>query len=270
MVGLPRTIWGDLYHRALLTRWRVFVPVIALGYLALNLPFALLYMLDPAGITAMRGGSFADAFFFSVQTLATIGYGRLAPVDLYANLVVTAETLVGLASVALVTGLGFARFARPTARVAFTARAVIAPYDGVPTLMVRMGNQRRSQILEADVTISLLRDETTREGITMRRFYTLRLVRSHSPVFVLTFTAMHPIDADSPLHGLTVEAMRAMKAELLVAVTGLEETLLQAVHARHIYRPDDVVWGRGFADMIRLDPDGSRVLDFTRFDLLRE
>ena len=270
ITGLPRTVWGDAYHRALLMRWRVFLPVVALGYLSLNLPFALLYMLDAGGITMMRPGSFADAFFFSVQTLATIGYGRLAPVDTWSNLVVTAETLVGLASVALVTGLGFARFSRPTARVAFTRNVVVEPYDGLPTLMVRLGNQRRSQILEAGVTISLLRDELSHEGIAMRRFYTLPLVRAHSPVFTLTFTAMHVLDASSPLHGATPTSLRAMRAELLVTVTGLEETLLQTVHARHSYRPEDLVWGNGFADMLLLQADGSRVLDFTRFDLLRE
>ena len=267
IVGLPRTLWGDLYHRALVVPWRFFLPGAALAYLGINLPFAVLYLLDPAGITAMRPGSFADGFFFSVQTLATVGYGRMAPVDLYANLV---ETLFGLASLALVTGLGFARFSRPTARVAFSRHVVIAPYDGVPTLMVRMGNQRRSQILEADVTLNLLRDERTLEGVAMRRFYTLRLSRAHSPVFTLTFTAMHPIDADSPLHGATPQTLAAMRAELLVGVTGLEETLLQTVHARHSYGPDDLAWNRTYADMLLVEADGTRVLDFSRFDLLRE
>ena len=270
IIGLPRTPWGDAYYRVLLLPWRLFLPGVALAYLALNIPFAALFLLDPGGVSEMRPGSFADAFFFSVQTLATIGYGRMAPVDTFANLVVTAETLAGLASLALVTGLGFARFSRPTARVAFSRHVVIGPHDGVPTLMVRMGNQRRSQILEADVTVTLLRDERTLEGVAMRRFYTLPLSRSHSPVFTLTFTAMHAIDGASPLHGATPETLRAAGVELLVTVTGLEETLLQTVHARHSYGVDEVAWNRSFADMILTGDDGSRVLDFTRFDLLRE
>ncbi len=269
VVGLPRTLLGDAYHRMLTARWRVFLPMAALTYLAINLVFALLYMLDPHGISEMRPGSLADAYFFSVQTLATIGYGRMAPVDVWPNVVMTAETLTGLAGLALATGLGFTRFARPTARVAFSRRAVVTPFEGVPTLMVRLGNQRSSQIVEADVSLTLLRNETTREGIVMRRFHALTLARAHSPVFALSFTAMHPITPDSPLAGATTESLAAQGAEVLVTVTGLEEALLQTVHARHSYLPGEIAFGGTFADMLSSDPDGRLVIDFGLFDRLR-
>ena len=264
-IGLHIPWRADLYHRALTLRWWQFLLVGCAIYLVINVVFAGLYLLQPGSISGARPGSFADAFFFSVQTIATIGYGQMSPATLYANVLVTFETMTGLVFLALSTGVVFARISRPTARVVFARIATVAPQDGVPTLSFRVGNERSSQILEADVAVSLLRYERTREGVTFRRFYTLPLARSHTPVFSLTFTVMHHIGPDSPMHGTNAASLAAEDAELLISVTGLEGTTLQTVHARHSYLPDEILFGYRFTDIFSTDPDGTTIIDYTRF-----
>ncbi len=264
-VGLHIPWRADLYHRALTLRWWQFLGLGCVIYLVINVLFAGLYLLQPGSISGARPGGFADAFFFSVQTIATIGYGQMSPATLYANSLVTVETMTGLVFLALSTGVVFARISRPTARVVFGHVATVAPQDGVPTLSFRTGNERSSQILEAAVTVTLLRYERTQEGVAFRRFYTLPLARSHTPVFALTFTVMHHIGPDSPMHGATAASLAAEDAELLISVTGIEETTSQTVHARHSYLPDEILFGHRFADIFSTDPDGTRVIDYTRF-----
>ena len=220
-------------------------------------------------IAALKTGTLNEAFGVgtaaTIAPIATIGYGQMSPATVYANVLVTIETMAGLVFLALSTGLVFARISRPTARVVFGRVATVAPYDGTPTLSLRIGNERRSQILEADVTVTMLRYERTREGAQFRRFYDLALSRSHTPVFALTFTVMHPVLPGSPLHGATTDSLAAEEAELLISVTGLEETTSQTVHARHSYLPAEVLFGRRFADIFTTDPDGTRVIDYNRF-----
>ncbi len=260
-----RSRWyHDLYHRALMLRWYVFLAVGCAAYLAVNVLFAGLYLLQPGSIMGARPG-FGDAFFFSVQTIATIGYGQMSPATVYCNLLVTLETMMGLIFLALSTGITFARISRPTARVVFATVATIGPQNGLPTLSLRLGNERRSQILEADVAVALLRYETTAEGVTMRRFYDLSLVRSHTPVFALTFTIMHVIDERSPMFGLSADDLLQEDAELLVTVTGLEELTSQTVHARYSYGPDEILFGRRFKDIFTSDAKG-RLIDYAHFN----
>ncbi len=253
----------DLYHRALTLKWYVFLAIGCATYLVVNVIFACAYLLQPGSISGAQPG-FSDAFFFSIQTIATIGYGQMSPATFYCNVLVTIETMTGLVFLALATGITFARISRPTARVLFATRAVVSPYNGVPTLSFRLANERRSQILEADVTVSLLRYERSAEGVGMRRFYTLPLVRSHTPVFALSFTIMHVIDPTSPLHGATPGSLAAEDAELLVSVTGLEEVTSQTVHARHSYLPQDMRFGHRFQDIFVEDARG-RLIDYGRF-----
>jgi inward rectifier potassium channel len=264
-IGLRRPWFGDLYHFALrLPWWRFLLGGVAF-YLAANAVFATLYLLQPGAIANARPGSFADAFFFSVQTIATLGYGVMAPATLYANLVVTAETATGLMLLALATGLVFARFSRPTARILFSRVAVVGPYNGVPTLSFRLANQRQNQILEAEVRAVLLRDERTAEGTLIRRFYDLNLARYRSPVFALTFSVMHEIDRDSPLHGATSASLQADNAELIVTASGIDETIAARVHARTSYLPHEILWSHRFVDVIGWSDDGCRVIDYRRF-----
>jgi len=264
-VNLRRQRFSDLYHRTLTMSWPSFFAVGGAIYLLANMFFATLYVLQPASIMNARSGSFLDAFFFSVETIATIGYGVMSPATVYANVVMTVESAVGLLFVAMTTGLVFARFSRPTARVIFGRVAVVGPHNGKPTLTIRMANERRNQMLAAEVAVTLVRDEQTTEGVLLRRFYDLKLVRDRSPVFAMTFTVMHEIDAASPLHGCTCEVLSGLNAELVVTTTGIDETLVQPVHARTSYLPHEILWNHRFADIIGYTEDGRRAIDYARF-----
>jgi inward rectifier potassium channel len=264
-LGVERELFGDLYHRALTISWPGFFAIGAATYIVANLVFAALYLLQPGSIAQAHPGSFADAFFFSVQTMATIGYGVMSPATVYANLLMTLETAVGLMFVALTTGLVFARFSRPTARVLFSSVAVVGPYNGVPTLSIRIANQRKNQMLAAEVSMTLVRDELSDEGELSRRFYDLALVRDRSPVFALTFRVMHPIDRDSPLYGLNYETLAEQHAEIVVIAGGVDETLVQPVNARTSYLPHEILWSHRFVDIFGWTEDGRRAIDYRRF-----
>ncbi len=234
-------------------------------YLIANLAFAFLYWLQPGAIANARPGFFRDAFFFSVETFGTIGYGTLAPATDYANAVMTAETLCGIVLVALTTGVMFARVSRPTARVLFSKVAVVSPYNGTPTLMVRMANERLNQILQAEVGMTLVRNERTSEGVFIRRFYDLDLARDRTPIFAMSFLAMHPLNETSPLLGATTETLADMEAEILVTVTGLDETMSQTVHARVSYLPEEILFNHRYANMFGRTDDGRRAIDYGQF-----
>jgi inward rectifier potassium channel len=236
-----------------------------LMYGMLNALFALACLAVGDGIANAQPGSFWDAFFFSVQTLASIGYGALYPQTFLANIIVTIEALVGLLGFAVVTGLAFARFSQSTARVLFSRFAVVTPYNGIPSLMFRTANQRGNQIVEAQMRVYLLRDEISLEGHFMRRLYPLRLLRSQSPGFSLTWTAIHPIDAESPLQGQTVESLMQLKAQIVVSLSGIDETVIQAVHARHLYPAQDILWNHQLVDIIHATKCGEHYIDFTHF-----
>jgi inward rectifier potassium channel len=264
-VGVREPWRGDIYHRLVTLRWWTFVALGSAVYLAVNAVFAGLYLLQPGSISGARPGSVADAFFFSVETIATIGYGVLSPGTFYGNLLMLLETIVGILLVAMATSVLFIRVSRPTARVLFARVATVSLWNGVPALFLRMGNERTSQILEADVALYLLRFETSPEGVTLRRFHTLRLDREHTPVFTLSYTAIHRITPDSPLYGATAESLEAEEATLLVTVTGLEETTGQTVNARKDYVASEIVWNRRYRDVFVVE-NGERYLDYRLFD----
>jgi inward rectifier potassium channel len=255
----------DFYHTALTASLPRFLLGSAVLFLAVNAAFAGLYLLQSGAIHGARPGDFGDAFFFSVQTLATIGYGQMSPATGYANVLMTCEVLLGGLTLALVTGLAFARFSRPSARVLFSRVAVVGPMNGQPMLALRIANERRNQILQAEVRLSLVRDEQTAEGNYLRRFYDLKLARSQTPVFAMTFLVMHPLDQDSPLFGATPESLAAEHAEIVLILTGLDATLSQLIHARASYLAHQVLFGRRFVDVIGALPDGRRAIDYARF-----
>ena len=257
--------WRDPYHLLLTLPWPWFLGLVSLGYVVSNALFAVAYLIGGDGIANARPGNFFDAFFFSIQTMASIGYGAMYPKSDYANTLVAIESLVGLMGLAMGTGLAFARFSRPTARVVFSQVAVVAPFDGVPTLMFRVANKRRNQILEAQLSLSLVRDEINAEGQFIRRFYQLRLVRSQNPVFILTWLAMHPIDENSPLYGATPEMLATAETMLIVTLTGIDETVSQTIHDRHSYIAPEILWNHRFVDIICRKPDGQRFVDYSHF-----
>ncbi|MGK7891300.1 MAG: ion channel [Leptolyngbyaceae cyanobacterium] len=268
-LGYSNDLWRDRYHTMLTMPWSLFFLCMGLIYLAANALFAVGYLLGGDAIANAEPGSFVDAFFFSVQTMASIGYGAMYPQTLYANLLVTIESLVGLMGIAMVTGLTFARFSRPTTRVMFSDVAVVSPYDTIPTLMFRAANQRRNRIIEAQLTMTLVWNEISQEGHAMRRFYDLPLVRSQTPVFALTWTVMHPITPDSPLYGRTNQDLYDADTELVITLTGLDETLSQTVHARHSYGPSDIRRNMIFVDLFTHLPDGRFAIDYERFHQVR-
>jgi inward rectifier potassium channel len=265
-VGIPRAPHLDLYYFVLKRSWPEFFVLAGAAFLLTNALFALLYLVQPGSIVNARPGSFEDSFYFSVQTLATIGYGGMMPATRYAHLVVTFEAMIGVLSIALITGITFTRFARPTARFIFSDRIVLARRDGVPHLMFRVANARHNQIVDAQMRIVLLVNERTREGEMLRRQLDLPLVRDRTAVFFLTWTAMHVIDAASPFHGSgALDRLRERKAELFLGITGLDETIGQMIHARHNYKLEDIVENVRFTDVLTLHPDGTREIDYRKF-----
>jgi inward rectifier potassium channel len=264
-LGLSKQWLGDIYHLLLTTSWPRFFALIASVYIAVNSLFAVAYMVGDHPLANAHEGSFIDMFFFSIQTMSTIGYGSLSPQTLYANILVSIEALVGLLSTAMATGLLFAKFARPSARVMFSRVAIMTTRDGVPSLLFRMANERANQIVEAQLRLVLARTERTQEGEQLRRFYDLTLSRSVNAIFALSWTAVHPITPDSPLHGQTPESMRASDSEVIVSLIGFDETFSQTIHARYGYVADDLEWNVRFMDVISIAEDGRRTIDYTRF-----
>ncbi|GAB4367392.1 MAG: ion channel [Elainellaceae cyanobacterium] len=257
--------WNDLYHLLLTLPWLHFMGLLTLIYVGLNALFASIYLLGGNGIANARPGDFSDAFFFSVQTMASIGYGTMHPSTTYTNIIVTIEAIVGVLWLAIATGLMFVRFARPTARVLFSQVAVIAPHNGVPTLMFRAANQRGNQILEAQMRVTLVRNVVTDEGEFMRRFFDLTLERSQTPIFALTWLALHPITEDSPIYGMTAAEFAEVEAEVIVTLTGIDETFAQTIHARYAYRPAEIFWNMRFADILTRMPNGRRAVNYELF-----
>jgi inward rectifier potassium channel len=263
-IGEDGFSWSDVYHVIMSMTWpRFFTWAIGI-YLLVNLVFASAYALGDHAVN--NADSFAACFFFSVETLATVGYGVMSPATTYGHVVATCEIVTGMMSMAVITGLLFARFSKPTARMLFSKVAVITAYDGVPTLMFRVANQRRSYVLEANASVVLARDVDTPDGHSLRRFYDLKLERARSPMFALSWLIMHRIDADSPLAGITEQALRAGDMGLGITLSGIDETFAAAVHARHSYTHEDILFGRRFVDVF-VDDDNPRklTLDMTRF-----
>ncbi|HVA39293.1 MAG TPA: ion channel [Candidatus Binataceae bacterium] len=263
--GAPRARLSDLYFFLTTISWPALLLIIMALFGFINCLFALGYMID-GGVANARPGSFADAFFFSVQTMATIGYGTMAPRSFVSNIMVSIEALSGLTALAVVTGLVFARFSRPTARVRFSRVVAISARDGVPSLMFRAVNQRSNRIVEAQIHVVLSRWETTREGESMRRFYDLALARGRNALFSLSWTVIHPIVEGSPLLGETAASLKASRSMIIASLVGMDESFLQNVHVRYVWVADEIVWGMRFADVLHELPDGTFLIDYSRFD----
>ena len=246
-------------------RWSGVLGIIALLFLVANAIFAVGYTLT-GGVTGARDGSFRDAFFFSVQTLGTVGYGAMYPTSTAANLLVVAESVVGVILTALATGIVFARFSQSSGVLVFTSHACIGPMDGVPTLMLRVGNDRASTIFEATMRLVLTRTTTTAEGVLFYRLYDLQLTRDRSPELSRSWTVMHLINEQSPLYGLSPEACKKQEVKIVASVVGTDDTSLQPVHARKRYEAKDVLWGARPADILSELADGRIQLDVGKFD----
>lgn len=264
VVGARPTPLRDFYHALLRASWWATIAAISGAYLAANAVFAVAYLFT-GGLEHATPASFRDAFFFSVQTMGTIGYGAMFPRSTAANLVVVVESIVSLLLTALATGLVFAKFSRSRARFVFTRQAVISAVDGAPTLTLRLGNERGNQIVDAQIRIVLYRTERALDGRTFYRMLDLLPTRARVPALSRSWSVVHRIDPSSPLWGETPSSMADKEMELHIMVIGLDETTMQMVHASHRYFARDVIWGARHADVLSETSDGHLLLDLRKF-----
>ncbi len=262
--GVARVDLRDPYHLAVTLSWPKFFGLLLAVELVVNLLFAGLYALAPGSVVNARPGSLSDLFFFSIETLATVGYGVMAPGTLYGHVVSAIEILCGMTLTAVFTGLIFVRFSRPKANIMFADSPVITTHNGKPALMVRVGNGRLSPLGDAKAKISVIAVERTEEGDTFWRSHELDLVRAGIPVFLLTWTLVHEIAGPSPLRGATPESLEAGDFRMLVNVEVRDQAIASVVCDTHVYGAGDIAWGMRYVDAVAWRDDGSRTVDMTK------
>jgi len=255
----------DPYHLMLHISWLGFFASVTLAYALINILFAVFYLLGGDCLAGAKAGSFSDAFFFSIQTLASIGYGAISPKTLYANIIVAIEAVTSLLAIAMVTGLAFARFTKPKARVIFSDVVVISPYNSLPTLTFRAANERRNLIVEAHIKVDFAIDQVTSEGELTRRFYELPLLRQRTSSFNLAWTVRHVIDENSPLYGFTPAMLEQGHGSVIVSLVGIDETVAYTINARKNYAAQEILWNCRFVDMLTVAENGDRYLDYQHF-----
>ena len=262
--GISRFDLRDPYHLAVALTWPQFFAALLALYLSVNFVFAALYWAVPGSVANVRPHSLADNLFFSIETLATVGYGEMYPATMYGRVVAATEIVCGLAFTAILTGLTFVRFSRPRAKLIFAANPVVTMHNGKPTLMVRIGNGRAAVLADARAQLNVLLSETTAEGKLFHRAQELRLERAHLPIFPLFWTLMHVLDEHSPMHGY--DAARAIEADAQVFVTveARDPTLTTTVHDIRNYAAEDIRFGLRYTDALTTAEDGTPVLDLTK------
>ncbi len=262
--------WRDVHPYLFMinTSWPVFVAMIFAGYVIANTVFAFVYL--GIGVEHLHGAEtntvsnrFLSAFFFSAQTFTTVGYGRISPDGLLANLVAAFQALLGLMAFAIVTGLVFGRFSRPAARLAFSRQMVVAPYQVGTSLQFRVANRRSNNLMEIEARILLMTVEPSDRGL-LRKYKPLTLERPSVQFLPLTWTVVHPIDEASPLWGQTAEHLTRQQAEFLILIKAFDDTFFQTVHVRHSYRHEELVWGARFVPAFEADAQGQMVLNLER------
>jgi inward rectifier potassium channel len=268
--GITRAVFQDLYHFLMTVSWPQLFAAIAGFFLVFDFLFGWFYYLVPGSIANLNPPGFAGAFFFSVETLATVGYGDMHPQSLYGHTVAMSEMFVGLMMLALVTGIMFARFSRPRARFLFAGVAVVRPVDGQCTLMFRAANERQNVVQEASAKLRLVRDEVTLEGLRLRRIRDLVLIRDQQPAFFVGWTIMHVIDSTSPLYGETEQSLQQSGAALILSLSGTDETTGHTLMARHEYPCSAIQWNKAFRDVLDRSEAGVLKMDYTKFHDVEE
>lgn len=263
--GISAPVFGDLFYFFMTVSWPRLFLTLGLFFLAFDVFFGFFYYVVPGCVANLNPPGFAGAFFFSVETFATVGYGDMHPQTIYGHGVAMVEIFMGLMSLALITGIMFARFSRPKARFLFTLNGVIRPIDGRKTLLFRTANQRHNVVQDATAALHMLRDEVTEEGFRIRRIIDLPLLRAHHPMFVLGWTLMHVIDETSPLIRETAESLARVNAVFLLNLTGMDDDTGQLLMARTEYDSADIRWNSGFVDVLHEDAEGVLHLDYRQF-----
>jgi len=262
--GLNSSFWADAFHNSMIASWPAFFLGFAIYFVSMNSLFALLYWLGDDAIANARPESLADMFYFSIETLATVGYGDMHPRTDYAHFIATIEIFAGMSTLAVFTGLIFARFSRPRARVIFATTLTLAQHNGQTMLMARLANARNSSVTEARASIWLLYQEKTAEGNLYRRFVPLPLTQNLNPTFIFSWTLFHRVDETSPIYGMDIAAMRAVDAFFVVIFDGLDDASGQRVNVRQTYQLQDVRFGHVFADILTLTEGGLPHLDYSK------
>jgi inward rectifier potassium channel len=262
--GISRFDLRDPYHLAVALTWPQFLAALFVFYLLVNVAFATLFWVVPGSVANARPYSFPDAFFFSIETLATVGYGEMYPATPYGHVIAAAEIVCGFGFTAILTGLTFVRFSRPRAKFVFASHPVVATHNGKPTLMLRVGNGRANVLLDATAKLNVLLLLKTAEGKLFRRAQQLRLERAHLPVFPLTWTLMHVMDERSPLYGYDAAQVMAVCGQVFVTLEARDPMLATSVQEIRNYAPEDIRFGMRYVDAITTDDDGTTVADLTR------
>jgi inward rectifier potassium channel len=269
-IGVSRFDYGDPYHLSVSVSWPAFVAALLGTWLVINLFFAGLYFVVPGGVANTRPDSFWDVFFFSVETLATVGYGTMSPVSLAAHVIASVELVAGTAFTAIVTGLLFVRFSRPKAKILFADNVVIARHNGHPTLMIRLVNGRMTPMTNADARLFVLVGERTREGQNFRRIQDMALAQSHLPLFIMPWTLMHRIDDDSPLRGIDADTLPDSIVRLFLTIEARDGALATMVHDMKDYDRTHIRIGKRYANTVSLDALGRATADLSRLSLLED
>jgi inward rectifier potassium channel len=268
--GLHLSFWADISHRCMTAKWPAFIGGAALVFVVFNAVFASFYWIGDQPISNVPGGAYIDYLYFSIETLSTAGYGDMHPQTHYGHFIAAVELFTGIFSMSLMTGLIFARFSRPNARLLFADNPVISNHDGEPTLMIRLANERHNIIGNATAKLWLLRNVVNAEGASHRRFYELPLVRNEHPALALSWTLFHTIDENSPLYQQSAEDLDATSVTLTVVVSGYDVVAAQTVHARKSYDHAAILFGHSYADIIDRQEDGRLKLDYGRFNQTTE
>src|SRR5712675_621841 len=263
--GVRLNFWADISHRCMTASWPSFIIGAALVFIVFNAVFALFYRIGDQPISNVPGGAYIDYLYFSIETLSTAGYGDMHPQTHYGHFIATVELFTGIFSMSLMTGLIFARFSRPNARLLFADHPVISDHEGKPTLMIRFANERHNIIGNATARLWLLRNETSLEGREARRFYELPLVRNEHPALALSWTLYHVLSGESPLSGLDANDLEASGVSLVLVVSGYDVVAAQIVHARKSYDHSDIRFGQRYADILDTTEDGRIKIDYGRF-----
>jgi len=268
MMGASRFDIRDPYHFAVSLSWPGFTLMLLAAWVVINLGFAALYWLAPGSVANAAPGGFADAFFFSIETLATVGYGVMAPATTYGHIVSAAEVVSGTVFTAIFTGLLFVRFSRPKAKIAYADDAVVTTYNGRHTLMVRLSNARMTLMTNANARLFVLLAENTEEGASFRRIHELPLMQPHLPLFVMPWTLMHVIDETSPLWGHDPATLADEGARLFLTLEARDQALAAVVHDMNYYEPEHIRFGMRYADAVTRDASGQTIADLSRISLL--
>jgi inward rectifier potassium channel len=260
--------WRDTFHFFMTVSWPALFAIMASVFIALNLFFALLYIAVPGSVANLNPPNLLGAFFFSVETIATVGYGDMHPGSLYGHLIASIEIFFGIVSVSGMTGVMFARFSRPRAMVVFADVSVIAPIEGKQVLMIRAANSRQNIVMETTAQLRLVRQTRSGEDFMLRRVDDLKLVRSDYPVFIFGWNLIHIIDESSPLAGETLESLKASRAMINLTLSGTDEATGQVLMARHHYEANAIRFNLRYREMLTRTPDGIDHLDYSMISLV--